>query len=483
METRRPARGRGTAVVFAVISFFFTAACTTHADRIAKFRESYNGADFLAAELEIDRLIAKESGVSLELVRESHGLNGAIKAGAGSMLLFLAERAMVSLALGDPATAVELLRKARDEFDKRLGHNAIGYFKAVLGDDESLDYQGADYEHLLLRAMLAIGDLLSGGGDAYAYAFQIGEKQEEIINSAFGEDQGYKPRAKSKRVALGAYIQGLIHEKNLAVDEGLKVYRRAFQYAGRGQILQDAIERCENGQYAPDGHGVLHVFYLAGRGPHLAKTHSPISTQATLLARIGIAIAGKAPSALIQTAVPVPIVVVEDGAVPGLRVSSGAVSVRTETILDVNEIAIQQLQANMPYIQARAMVRRAVKAAIAAGIERGVERNNPGGLGFLFGALFNVAATAAERADTRNWVSLPSQIQVARLPLPKGINRVEIGKDLVTQVLIATGQDSFIVVIEPNLQVPPVVLVDQASQVDTPPENVGAGFKPALIRQ
>ena len=56
----------------------------------------------------------------------------------------------------------------------------------MLTDDTHSAYAGEDYEKVLIRAMLAISNLMSGGDDATAYSLQTDEKQERIIQERQG---------------------------------------------------------------------------------------------------------------------------------------------------------------------------------------------------------------------------------------------------------------------------------------------------------
>jgi len=59
------------------------------------------------------------------------------------------------------------------------------------------------------------------------------------------------------------------------------------------------------------------------------------------------------------------------------------------------------------------------------------------------GALMNVGNFASEKADTRNWQSLPSQIQFARIPLKEGLNKITIRTstaELIEMEVMGTGR-------------------------------------------
>lgn len=444
--------------------------CTTPSKRTEAFRAAWGSAQFTVAEAEIDRLIAEENG--MEPANVGRALGGDVVIDSGDTCLFLMEKAMVRLAQDDPETAIELLRSARDELDERLVKDAGSYFKmlaAVVTDDTALDYAGADYEHIVIRVMLAISDLLIGGGDAYPYAEQVGEKQEEIIGSEFGaidgEEEGYKPRENYRRVGSGAYLQGLIREMNLAADEACKAYQRAKQFEPGNVIYDVSAERACNGNYVSAGNGVVHVFYLGGRGPHLIETTSLPTELAIRLAGAILLILEKDPVPIAQDLVPVPAVLVNDPAIFPLEVSAGGQSVSTATILDVNLVAQEQLEANMPWIITRAVVRRVLKTLAAEVARAGAQKaSDDKNVGKLVGALFNIFTTVTEVADTRNWSSLPAEIQAARLELPAGIHDVALSSGADARVRVTAGRDSYVVLLRPALGHPGVVLVDRLSR-------------------
>jgi hypothetical protein len=470
-----------------------SSGCQSHADKIAAYREAWGAGSFEAAENELDNVIASESGASVEVVAKSSALDPAVNAASGNTYLLLLEKAMVRLARGDAPSCVKVLLKARDELDKHYESTFKDFFGSAMGDDESRAFAGADYEHIMVRVLLAVTDLLTGEGDAYAYALQVGEKQEEIINSPLGEEkQKYYPRKMYQRVAVGAYVQGVINESNLYASDARIAYERGLGYAGGSAgrpagmpaveaaqvaaassvaqsataLLRGAMERAAGSRYAPDGCGVLHVFYLGGKGPHLEATTENPTAQAVALAAVGATLVTGKISQLGQAAVKVPKVVVSDWNVPPLPVCAdgAAAAASTSTLLDVNLVARQQLDANMPGITARALVRRALKGAVGAGIEA-----QGSDMAKLFGFLFTAISTGVERAETRNWVSLPAQIQVARVPLGEGQHRVSFGPGMDTNVRVARGRDTYVIVLRPNLMLPGVILVDKFSAVAAPP--------------
>ena len=76
-------------------------------------------------------------------------------------------------------------RRARDGLDEHATGSYTEWASATFLDDRWRTYTAADYEHVLVRAVLAAVDLMAGGHDAYAYGFQVLEKQQELIRGFF----------------------------------------------------------------------------------------------------------------------------------------------------------------------------------------------------------------------------------------------------------------------------------------------------------
>jgi len=447
------------------------AACQAPDQRIAPFADAWGRAEFSAAEAHIDELVAEESGVEPQVVTDSRGLDETIDPARGDTFLFLQEKSMTRLVSGDTDASIDLLRRSRDVLEARYDDSDVaGWLSAGLTDDTFLEYRGADYEHVVTPALLAIFALLEGGQDSYAYALQVGEVQERILGSTFGDDvdgqgNGYNPRKTYQRVALGAYVEGLVREREGYSGEALKAYERAREWGGEVPIVVEACERTANGVYAPAGHGVVHVFRFAGRGPRLVQSSSPVTDSALFLANIGALVIGENVGLLGQMNVPVPAVFSSDSGIPELEVrSSGAVVATSSTVLDVTAVAAFQVEANMPWILARAAIRRGVKAVAAKATQDAVEKSNDSGIGLLAGVLTNLALTIGEKADTRNWTALPARFQIARLTLPEGAHELDLGGGMRATVRVASGKDSYVVVVQPDLSKPGAIVTDVYSR-------------------
>ncbi len=89
----------------------------------------------------------------------------------------------------------------------------------------------------------------------------------------------------------------------------------------------------------------------------------------------------------------------------------------TEKVEDISSLELETLNSQMAAITARALARAVAKHKMAkkAGQQNG-----------LAGLIVNIAGVLTERADTRSWLTLPAEIQIARLKAPAANYSVRI---------------------------------------------------------
>ena len=161
--------------------------------------------------------------------------------------LHLLERGVVSLALARPADTVRDLRLARDRLDDLSGTDYGGWLRSVMLDDRQLAFQGADYEHVLVRAMLALADLADGNSeDAGAYALQVASRQRELIESFRARD-GSLPKSTYSQVAFGSYLKAIIDEE--APDPASLNPRELVRMLGLGKRFRELGDDLATLQY------------------------------------------------------------------------------------------------------------------------------------------------------------------------------------------------------------------------------------------
>ena len=119
---------------------------------------------------------------------------------------------------------------------------------------------------------------------------------------------------------------------------------------------------------------------------------------------------------------------------------------------DLTRLVRADLEARLPAMAARAVARQALKQGAATAATRAAQKKaDKAGEQLAVGILslgMQVAAVLSERADTRNWSTLPGRVWMIRLALPAGRHtlRLEAGgrREDFPAVRVAAGATTFI---------------------------------------
>ena len=423
--------------------------CATYTQRITRIRGAYYSNDLAGA----NKIVADSL---------PHDQND------GDLLKL--EQAIIELSAGNPQTAEQLLREVRDRFDARDGADARRAL-SYLTDDTRRTYPGEDHEKVLIRAFLALSNLMHDGGDAEAYSLQMIDKQEQII-AAGADKQGQNPKQNYPRVAVAPYLRGVLREATFHdYDDAERSYVSVVHWQPWFQAGKQDLERAVHGHHSAPGNGVLYLFALTGRGPFKVEVVEAPSSASLFIASEIVSAAGKQTVPPNVAPVKVPQLMAHQNSVAAIALNvdsqpRGA----TETITDVTRLAIQQYEAIYPTIVARAVARRVLKNGVVYGTKEvvGVEKGSLPGLAF---DLAGLAWQAAESADTRCWGLLPDKIQVLRVELPAGdheislrpvaANGATLGAPATQTIRIADGRNTYVLANFPDRQLVGKVLVSQ----------------------
>ncbi len=395
--------------------------------------------------------------------------------------LYRLERAIVALALRDPRRAVQDLRIARDRLDEVEGADWSGWIQSMFLDDRQLVYQGADYERVMVRALLAAAEAASGGGDAMAYALQVLAKQERLIAS-FRADDGSRPKEGYKLVAFGSYLAAILDEERLLFDRARRQLERVREIEPGFPTIEEDLRRVTEGHHSEKGNGVVWVLALVGRGPFRIEVNEPVSQSALAIAQVIWAISRKRATIPNILEVKIPAIAVHGDNPTEVHVETelgpaGA----TLTVTDVDETAIREFEAMRPYIVARAVVRRAFKIVVTEAMKevarpRGRRRADEALLVDLAISAAGLVWTAFERADLRCWSLLPAKLQVLRVELPAGEHEIVLragrhgqptGAPQRCRVVVRDGFNTYVLVLAPTLEGGPPPLASESAEEPT----------------
>jgi hypothetical protein len=434
--------------------------CASHADRVAIVQASFFKGDLVAARSEVDLLLKKPK-------RDEDAL--------------LLDRAMIELVSGKPKDAERLLRTVRDRFDHLEQKDAAEAAKSMLTDDTRLAYAGEDHEKVLVRAFLALSNLMADGGDAEAYSLQVNAKQDELIEQAGGLEK--HPELATTQIALGPYLRAMLQEESrVNADEVIRNRAMVASWQPDFRDAQVDLARAESTAPCAPGHGVIYVFALVGRGPR-KQERLEIPTQAALLVADRI-VSAVGSQELPPTIAPIriPVVVRQSNRIDHLQVAvDDHPSGDTATLVDVGVLAETHFQAKAPEIIGRAVARRVLKKAAVYAVKEASGANTLPGVDIAL-TLAGIAWEATEAPDTRCWSLLPDKVQVLRVEVPAGNHEIKLtpadragrfGFPAVSTVAVREGRNTSVLVNFPEERLVGEVLTSERPAPRLPLETAG----------
>ncbi|MDR0952906.1 MAG: hypothetical protein LBM71_01770 [Elusimicrobiota bacterium] len=101
--------------------------------------------------------------------------------------------------------------------------------------------------------------------------------------------------------------------------------------------------------------------------------------------------------------------------------------IETQLVADISQIAKQTLKEELAAAYARTVVRAVSKYILSVQAREGTKSaTNNDTLGELVGMLFSTLSYITEKADTRSWFTLPSQIRMGSIFLPPGAYDIKL---------------------------------------------------------
>lgn len=384
-----------------VVSFGLT-GCSSHTKRLRGPRQEFFTNDLTAAHTNLTKLSKK---------RQDHTVAEL-------------DLAIVDLFQGNPHSAETRLRKVRDQWEAYEQRSLTEEAQSLLTDDSYKQYSGEVYEKLLIGVFLTLSSLMRDGVDAESYTLQTMVKQQQLLEKLntkreepLPDEFGIPP--------IAPYMRGVLREATYHDnDDALRMYElTSALLPTQTQVAQDIV-RAQHGVHSQPGHGVVYVIALVGRGPHKVEDTAPVTQLMLLEADQIVSLLGQ--YSVPPTLAPIKIPRMELGSkqfdLLGIEVG-GQPTTTTLPITDLEQIAVQTHDAQLPHIMARTVARRIVKKGTIYAAKSQMGANNISSLAL---DVAGVAWEATEAADTRCWGLLPREIQLARLELPAGRHQLSL---------------------------------------------------------
>ena len=314
-----------------------------------------------------------------------------------------------------------MLEKAKQMIDELYGVSISEQLGAVTVNDTLRRYKGDRYEQVLLHAYMAMNYIELGDIDAA----RVEMLQADVKMREWGEQPDDNPFVR--------YLSGIIYEMLGETDQALVSYRQAVKaYSERAnaradavpaQLKADLLRLLQTEGLRDERDDMLNRFQLT-----LVDIPEQPRNKGDVVVVLSNGLAPVRSETIIQTfaieidnvvRIALPAYLQPKLPVKAARALADAASQhKFETVEDIDALARQALQQDMPVILARAVARAVVKHQTQDKVE---EKG-----GALAGFIATVTNLVTERADTRSWTTLPAEIQISRFTLPPGTHTIAI---------------------------------------------------------
>ncbi|MBN1947040.1 MAG: hypothetical protein JW797_15300 [Bradymonadales bacterium] len=432
---RQNGTARGWPISVLAAAVLLLVACSGgYAGRIAAFRDNLDRGDPQSALVSIDRLVAEaETTLAEQRDRDS------------DYPLFLLERGTLYQALGDHASAVRDFNQA-DQMLEILdltpkGAENVGRY---LWSDSSVLYRAPLYEKLMVN-VLALSSYLALGDLAGA---QVEARRLAVLNEYFENTELSEHPMLGAAAAMGGLAMELSGQPMAALRYYLDAYRinptpalaEAVARMSPGTVLSDHAEvvaaRHQLGlqagqEVAPAPERELVAIVYTGLAPRRLAERYPVGMvvgwvdgsktyqfshhQRTTLERI------EAEDLL--TWINFPVLEVRPHLFGEVDLALAEQAQSAQLLVNVESFALAQWEQDRPGI-AFAALTRAITRILAREVVQalGSDRTETD----VAGLILQAAMQMADTPDTRSWVSLPSQIWMARMAVEPGPQTVMV---------------------------------------------------------
>ena len=420
-----------------VIISVFVASCATYYAKNYDFQNYLRQGDFQNANKWLDKN-----------TKDADGKN---------KLLYYLNRGYVSWALQNPGISNQYFTVAEQVIEDYIRNYYLDALTLV-SNPTIKPYKPEDFEVVMVNYFMALNYIELGQyEDAIVECKRINIKLNQL------NDKYKDHKNKYQRDAFAHTLMGIIYEANKDYNNAFIAYRNAldiyetdykeyFNIQVPEQLKQDILRSAyltgftdevkyyedkfnTHFEYQPNENGELVFFWMNGYGPYKAessinfvKVPNSKKGYVTLVNKehdlsFPIYIGNKSSKErnafeeLRFFRVAFPKYVERKPVFTDAKLIANSGIYNLELLQDINDVAFKTLNDRMVREMASAILRLATKKALEALADEQEE-----GLG----TLLNIVNTITEKADTRNWQTLPYSISYARIPLKDGINKIDL---------------------------------------------------------
>ncbi|HEY8270002.1 MAG TPA: hypothetical protein VIG33_03885, partial [Pseudobdellovibrionaceae bacterium] len=364
-------------------------SCATYQGKVAESRQHLASGQYAEAEKYLEPLANKENG---------------------DQLVYLLDYSVALQMGGKIKESAQALQRADRLAEFQDFTSLSRETGSLLFNQEMVQYKGDSFEKIYINAYAALNYLeLNQLDEALVETRRMNEKYNKL-NS---ED-----RKTFEKNVFGKYLSAMIWEANQNWDDAYIAYEETYKLDPNISFLEEDLIRSakrarrmdtyqkwkkafphvvEKKEWYDKNHGELIIIYEQGWGPRKVQVGGQ-----------GIYAGGYNPPVLQP---------VYNSILQMKATISGDRQVASRVVYDVEKAAIETLQDDYAWLVAKRMGSFAAKEIVADQIRQKNE---------ALGSVAWLAMHLAERADLRQWSTLPQTVQLVRVPLKAGEYNVNL---------------------------------------------------------
>lgn len=330
-------------------------------------------------------------------------------------LVYLLDYATALQVAGRYADSAKYYIESERVADLQDYHSISRVAGSLVLNEEMVQYKGDDFEKVMINCMNAFNYL------------EMGQLDDALVEARRVNEKLYKLKFDGKKdfnqSPFAFYLSAMIWEADRKFDDAYIAYKNAYEVAPSYLPLREDLIRAAIKAQRPEelekwkkefpeikikpewkdrSMGEVVLIFQQGWGPRKAprlETHR-FPRLVPVASRIESAELAVRPISLNTETQPKPLA-----------------SAKTEMIYSIGSVAIKALDDDFGRLMAARVTGVAAKAVVADQLRQKNE---------ALGTLAWIAMNIADRADLRQWSTLPSSFQIARIPMKPGTYTVDV---------------------------------------------------------
>jgi hypothetical protein len=361
--------------------------------------------------------------------------------GAKNVLLYDMDRAMALHLAGQYVESNKFLDLAEQRAEQLYTKSLTAEAGAMLTNDNTLPYEGEDFERVMINLIAALNYVYLGEIDEALVEARKVDHKLNLLNDRYEKKSIYKEDA------FARYLSGILYEAKGETSDAWIDYRKAYeayqnyqkQYGTPiPQMLKSDLLRMtdllglaqEHQEYTNQFGAVPWMRHQEYRryGEIILISYnglSPVKEDYFITAPVpdgagGVYILNIAMPRFISRQTDVADAIVR---IPG---SEAVAPQQTVLVEDVTAIAIKNLEDRIGRITAKAIARATAKYMVSRAIREKANQEDKPLPKILSNVGTNLYSLLSEQSDKRSWRTLPGRVEMARLLVPPGTYQVEV---------------------------------------------------------